>query len=550
MAEETDPSPEADDSAAHLLSQARKLVPAALAEARAAAGFPVRWSSIADKIERVCPSLDDLSSLPCFSRNGLCRELLQSVTRALFASIDLAGRASASGKLQMQSDLDALSGELDLVLADCALLVKTGVLEDSATAAPSQVLDKMRELLARLQIGHAEAKHRAVDSLLEAMREDERSVLAALGRSNVSALIRLLGATSAKIKEKAATAICLLAESGSCEKLLVAEGVLPPIIRLSEFGSLICREKALILLQRLSISAETARSIVGHGGVRPLVEICHSGDSICQSAAAGTLNNLSAVPEVRQTLVEEGTISAMIGLLDRGIVLSSREHAAECLLNLTTSNDALRRLVVEEGGARSLLAYLEGPLPQEPAVGALRNLISAATIDSLVSLGLLPRLVHILRDGSLGAQQAAASIICRITNSNDTKKSIGELGCLPLLVTMLESKTSTAREVAAQAIAGLISLPQNKRELKKDGKTVINLVRLLDPNPQNTAKKYAIASLHSLSSSKRCKKLMLSYGAVGYLKKLAEVEDMAGAKKLLKRLEKNKLKNLFIRKAG
>ncbi|XP_074580812.1 uncharacterized protein LOC141837280 [Curcuma longa] len=551
MAEETEPSPEATDSAAGFLSQARQLVPVALAEARAAAGFPARWSSIASKIERVSPSLSDLSSLPSFSRNALCRELVQSVTLALRGAIDLAGRSgAASGKLQMQSDLDAVSGELDLLLDDCALLVKTGVLDDSAaTDAAPHSLDKIRELLASLQIGHAEAKHRAVDALLKAMREDERSVITALGRSNVSALIRLLASTSVKIKEKAATAICLLTESDSCENLLVSEAVLPPLIRLSESGSLICREKALTSLQRLSISTETARSIVGHGGVRPLVDVCQARDSICQSAAAGTLKNLSAVPEVRQTLVEEGTISVMIDLLNRGIVLSSKEHAAECLFNLTASNDALRRLVVEEGGASSLLAFLDGPLPQEPAVGALRNLIGAATVDSLVSLGLVPRLLHVLRDGSLGAQQAAASIICRISNSNETKRSIAELGCLPLLATMLEAITNTAREVAAQAIAGLISLPQNKSELKKDDKTVIVLVRLLDPNPQNTAKKYAISCLQSLSSSKRCRKLMLSYGAVGSLKKLADV-DMAGAKKLLKRLERNKLRNLFIRKTG
>ncbi|KAG6477804.1 uncharacterized protein LOC122019800 [Zingiber officinale] len=552
MAEETEPAPEVTDSAAGLLSQARQLVPEALAEARAAAGFPARWSSIASKIERVAPSLSDLSSLPSFSRNALCWELLQSVTIALRDAIGLACRSGApSGKLQMQSDLDAVSSELDLVLDDCALLVKTGVLDDSAAAAAAapHSLDKIRVLLARLQIGHAEAKHRAVDALLEAMREDERSVTTALGRSNVSALIRLLGSTSVKIKEKAATAICLLAESGSCENLIVSEAVLPPLIRLSESGSLICRQKALTSLQRLSVSTETARSIVGHGGVRPLVDVCQAGDSICQSAASGTLKNLSAVPEVRQTLVEEGTICVMIDLLNRGIVLSSKEHAAECLLNLTASNDASRRLVVEEGGAPSLLAFLDGPLPKEPAVGALRNLIGAATVDSLVSLGLLPRLLHVLRDGSLGAQQAAASIICRISNSNEAKRSIGELGCLPLLATMLEAITNTAREVAAQAIAGLISLPQNKSELKKDDKTVIVLVRLLDPNPQNTATKYAISCLQSLSSSKRCRKLMLSYGAAGSLEKLAEV-DMAGAKKLLKRLEKNKLRNLFIRKTG
>ncbi|OAY78902.1 U-box domain-containing protein 3 [Ananas comosus] len=556
-----DPEPVLADSAEQWLLRARQLVPAAVESARAAPGFPGRWKAIISKVERVPACLSDLSSHPCFSKNALCRELLQSVAATLAEAVDLAGRCrrrgadpAALGKLQMQSDLDAVSGKLDLNLRDCALLVKTGVLLGDASAAAQQPQPQqppphqsVRELLARLQIGHAEAKHRAVDGLLDVMREDEKSVLSVLGRSNAAALIQLLTATAPKVREKAAAVVCLLGESGSCENLLVSEGVLPPLIRLAESGSLVGREKAVLSLQRLSMSADTARSIVGHGGVRPLIEICQTGDSISQSAAAGALKNLSAVPEVRQALAEEGIIRVMINLLDCGIVLGSKEYAAECLQNLTASNDSLRRSVVSEGGLRSLLAYLDGPLPQESAVGALRNLVNSVSADSLVSLGLLPRLVHVLKDGSLGAQQAAASAICRISSSAEMKKLVGEFGCTQLLVKMLEAKSNGAREVAAQAVASLISYPQNSRDIKRDEKSVPNLVQLLDPSPLNTAKKYAISCLLSLSSSKRCKKLMISHGAIGYLKKLSEM-DVAGAKKLLERLERGKLRNLFSRK--
>ncbi|XP_038978715.1 uncharacterized protein LOC120109049 isoform X1 [Phoenix dactylifera] len=557
MAEDSEPTADVD-SAHHWLSRARQLVPTSLDKARAATGFPGRWKAIVSKLERVPPCLSDLSSHPCFAKNALCIELLQSVADVLADAVELADRSSEKpcvGKLQMQSDLDALSAKLDLSLRDCSLLIKTGVLGDATlppvaarsheSSAPPQ--SNVCELLARLQIGHAEAKHRAVEGLLELMREDEKSVLAVLSRSNMSALIQLLTATAPKVREKTATVICLLAESGSCEKLLVSEGVLPPLIRLAESGSPVGREKAVVSLQRLSMSVDTARSIVGHGGVRPLIEICQTGDSICQSAAAGTLKNLSAVPEVRQTLAEEGIVRVMIDLLDCGIVLGSKEYAAECLQNLTASNDGLRRSVILEGGLRSLLAYLDGPLPQESAVGALRNLVGSVSAEALMSLGLLPRLVHVLKDGSLGAKQVAASTICRISNSSEMKKVIGEFGCAPLLVRMLETKSNGAREVAAQAIATLISYPQNSREVRKDEKSVPSLVQLLDPSPQNTARKYAISCLLILSSGKRCKKLMISYGAVGYLKKLSEM-DVAGARKLLERLQRGKLRSLFSRK--
>ncbi|XP_009598446.1 protein ARABIDILLO 2 [Nicotiana tomentosiformis] len=541
------------------LSRAQALVPVALEKARKVKGFPGRWRIIISKLEQIPNRLSDLSSHPFFSKNALCKEQLQTVSKTLNEAVELAEKCvkeKYEGKLRMQSDLDALSGRLDLNLRDCGLLIKSGVLGEvtfpsavASTSAPPEaaVHGNLRELLARLQIGHLEAKHKALDNLLEVMKEDEKNVLAVLGRSNIAALVQLLTATSPRMREKTVTVICSLAESGSCENWLVSEGVLPPLIRLVESGSTVSKEKATISLQRLSMTAETARSIVGHGGIRPLIEICRTGDSVSQAAAACTLKNISAVPEVRQALAEEGIIKVMINLLDCGILLGSKEYAAECLQNLTSGNDDLRRSVVSEGGIRSLLAYLDGPLPQESAVGALRNLVGSVSMEVLISLGLLPRLVHVLKSGSLGAQQAAASAVCRICASTEMKRLLGEAGCIPLLIKMLEAKANGVREVAAQAIASLMSLAHNCREVKRDDKSVPNLVQLLDPAPQNTAKKYAVASLSLLSPSKKCKKLMISYGAIGYLKKLTEM-DIPGAKKLLERLERGKLRSLFSRK--
>lgn len=543
------------------LLQAQELVPVALAKAKEVKGFTVRWKMIISKLEQIPSRLSDLSSHPCFSKNALCKEQLQAVSKTLREAIELAEfcvKEKYEGKLRMQSDLDAITGKLDLNLKDCGLLIKTGVLGEATLPlaltvtgpiAESDIAthSNIRELLARLQIGHLEAKHKALDKLYDAMREDEKNVLAVLGRSNVAALVQLLTATSPRIREKTVSVICSLVESGSCENWLVSEGVLPPLIRLVESGSTVGKEKAVVSLQRLSMSADTTRAIVGHGGVPPLIELCQSGESVSQAAAACALKNISSVPEVRQVLAEEGVVKVMINLLNFGILLGSKEYAAECLQNLTASNENLRRSVVSEGGVRSLLDYLDGPLPQECAVGALRNLVGSVSEEVLVSLGLIPRLVHVLKSGSLGAQQAAVSVICRICSSMEMKKMVGEAGCIPLLVKVLEAKANGIREVSAQAIASLMVLSQNRREVKKDDKSVPNLVQLLDPSPQNTAKKYAVSCLGSLSSCKKCKKLMVSYGAIGYLKKLSEME-IPGAKKLLERLERGKLRSLFSRK--
>ncbi|KAL3618680.1 hypothetical protein CASFOL_037499 [Castilleja foliolosa] len=537
------------------LSCAQSLVPKALEKAKQVKGFPGRWKMIISKLELIPSRLSDLSSHPCFSKNPLCKEQLQAVCKTLNETIELAEfclKEKFEGKLRMQSDLDSLTGKLDLNLRDCGLLIKTGVLSEvsfqSCVEPESNNHGNLRELLARLQIGHLEAKHKALDSLVEFMKEDEKNVLAVIRRSNIASLVQLLTATSPRIREKTVTIICSLAESGSCESWLVSEGVLAPLVRLVESGGPIGKERATIALQRLSMLPDTARAIVGHGGVRPLIDICRSGDSVSQSAAACALKNISVVPEARQTLAEEGIVKLMINLLDCGILLGSKEYAAECLQNLTSSNDDLKRAVISENGVRSLLMYLDGPLPQESAVGALRNLISFVPTDVLLSGGVLPRLVHVLRSGSLGAQQAAASAICRICRSAEMKRALGEAGCVPFLVGMLEAKSNGVREVAAQAIATLMTVAHNCREVKREEeKSVPSFVALLDPCPHNTAKKYAVCCLGMLSSSRKCKKLMVSYGAIGYLKKLTEM-DVPGAKMLLERLERGKLKSMFGRK--
>ncbi|KAL1195086.1 U-box domain-containing protein 4 [Cardamine amara subsp. amara] len=518
-----------DPTVEDLLLQAQELVPIALSKARTVKGFSSRWRVIISRLEKIPTCLSDLSSHPCFSKHTLCKEQLQAVLETLKEAIELVNvcvNEKQEGKLKMQSDLDSLSAKIDLSLKDCGLLMKTGVLGEVTQPLSSSIQDletfSVRELLARLLIGHLESKRKALEQLVE-----------------------LLTATSTSVRENAVNVICSLAESGGCENWLISENALPPLIRLLESGSPVAKEKAVISLQRMSISSETSRSIVGHGGVSPLIEICKTGDSVSQSASACTLKNISAVPEVRQNLAEEGIIKVMINILNCGILLGSKEYAAECLQNLTSSNEALRRSVISEDGIQTLLGYLDGPLPQESGVAAIRNLVGSVSLETYFKI--IPSLVHVLKSGSIGAQQAAASTICRISTSNETKRMIGESGCIPLLIRMLEAKASGAREVAAQAIASLVTVPRNCREVKRDEKSVTSLVMLLEPSPSNSAKKYAVSGLAALCSSRKCKKLMVSHGAVGYLKKLSELE-VPGSKKLLERIEKGKLRSFFSRK--
>ncbi|KAL3615617.1 hypothetical protein CASFOL_041278 [Castilleja foliolosa] len=220
--------------------------------------------------------LSHLSTQPCFSKNPLCNEQLQYVSKTLHEAIEL-GKSCVEekyeGKLRMQSNLDSLIGNLDLNLRDCGLLIKTGVLAEVTFSPGPANHGCIKELLARLQIGDLEAKRKALDSLVEIMKDDEKILFAVMGRSNIAALIRLLAWPSLKIREMAVSVICSLSESGVFDNWLILENVILPLVRLVDSGSSFCKEKATISLQRLSVSVDTSRSSFDITAKAPKMEL-------------------------------------------------------------------------------------------------------------------------------------------------------------------------------------------------------------------------------------------------------------------------------------
>ncbi|XP_078441889.1 uncharacterized protein LOC144711744 [Wolffia australiana] len=522
MLEESTEAQAQSPSADRWLAQANHLLPAALATARAGKGFPGRWRTILSLLDRLPGCLASLSTHPCFSKNVLCGEQLNSVCKTLEELINLAASPSP-GKLQTQNKLDSVAGSLEMALRDCNLLIKTEVLVQAKEKDPDS---DFQELLARLQLGHAEAKHRALDSLLEAMKEDLSGVVSVLSRRSVAALVQLLSAGSSKVREKAVAAVCSLAESGSLTStLLVSEGAVLPLVRLAETGSKHGKEKAVFSLERLSLSKEGATEIVSKGGIGVLAA----------AAAAAALRNLAAVEELRGNLAEEGAVEAMAALLGR------EAAAAEFMESMTAGGGA-----VGSGALAGLLRCLAGGAPAEAAAAAVRNLAGGAQAEEMVRMGLVGGLANVLRVGSSRAKQAAAWAVWKVSAGVEMKRELGEKGFVAALAPMLGEKEGGAREAAAAALASLLCCPQNAAEVKrKAGETVPRLVHLLEPG--GSAKKHAVCCLLVLSPSGRCRKLMVSYGAVGYLKKLSEM-GVPGSRKLLGRLQKSKIRSFFSRR--
>lgn len=520
--------------------------------------FKGKWNVIRNKLKNFPAQLEFLSEYPTFSTSALASELVQSIYGTLSEALSLATKCAntslTEGKLRTQSDIDSVSAKLDQHIKDVDLLINTGALQESVaesttTSNRELVRVETRNLITRLQIGNPESKNSAIDSLLGLLYEDDKNVLIVVAQGIVPVLVKLLDSTCVEVKQKAVSAISRVSIVDSCKHVLVAEGVLliNHLIRVLESRSDFAREKACIALQALSFYKQNARAIGCRGGISSLLENCQSGTLGLQAYAAGVLRNLARHVEIRHNFVEEDAFPVLIRVANSGTFLA-QENAIGCLCNLVSEDVSLKLLVAKEGGIECLKNYWDSaPMVQslEVAVGLLRNLASSRSIgEALISHGFIPKLMGLLNCGVVGVRITAAGAAYELGFSSKSRKEMGEAGFIPQLVTMLDAKTIEEKEMAAKALSSLMRYSNNRKLFTKEEKAIEYTVQLLDPSIQNLDKKYLIYVLASTANSKNCRKQMLAAGASAYLQNLAQLE-IEGARKLHKRLDKNNRWGVF-----
>ncbi|KAF5459577.1 hypothetical protein F2P56_019516 [Juglans regia] len=525
--------------------------------------FRGKWSLVRAKLTDLQIHLSDFTDFPNSSSSiPLSLDLLHSISHTLTDAVSLCHKCQtpnfSDGKLKTQSDIDSVLAKLDRHVKDADILIKSGVLRDGV--APSTSSSSKREvaraesrgLITRLQIGSAESKISAMDSLLRLLEADDKNVMISVAQGMVPVLVRLLDSSSSwEMKEKALAAISRISTVDSSKHVLIAEGllVLNHLLRVLDLGSGFAKEKACVTLQALTFSKENARAIGSRGGVSSLLEICQAGTPGSQAFAAGVLRNLAVFSEIRENFVEENGVAVLLGLASSGTVLA-QENAIGCLCNLISEDESLKLQLFKEGGIECLKNFWDSaPTVQslEVAVDLLRHLASCPIIaEVVVSDGFVARLMGVLNCGVLGVRVAAARAVYELGFSTRTRKEIGECGCIGPLIKMLDGKAVEEKEAAAKALSILMLYAGNRKVFRKDERGMVNAVQVLDPSVQNLDKQYPVSILASLAHSKKCRKQMVAAGACVYLQKLVEM-DIEGSKKLLDSLSRSKILGVFSR---
>ncbi|XP_010270044.1 PREDICTED: protein ARABIDILLO 1 [Nelumbo nucifera] len=561
------PSSSSSSSPVQTLDLINHLLSILLLSALSVKSFVGRWQVLLSKLSSLRTSLSEISDSPHWSENLLLHDLLPTLLSTLQKTKSLSDQCHdpssyTGGKLLMQSDLDMASASLSALLHDLDLLIKSGVLRQSnaivlSQPGPGSSKDDLgffiRDLFARLQIGGIEFKKKALDSLLQLLREDDKAAVLVAKEGDIRYLIHLLDSShQPSLREQAAVAVSVLATSGdSSRNAVFEEGGLGPLLRLLEAGSSGLKEKAAMAVEAITADPDNAWAISAYGGVPVLVEACRSGSPLTQTFAAGAMKNVAAVEEIRAALAEEGAVAVLVQLLVSGTD-SAQEKAANNLWILASSGEDFRASIIREGGLQRLLQLIQessSPDTLEHVLRGIYALSSSALAARILSSSnpFILQLGELVKHGNVIVQQMSASLLANLSISDASKRAIA--GSMGALVRMVESsKPVGLQEVATEALASLLTVRSNRKDLAKDEKSVLRLVQMLDPKNEMVCKKFPVSVISAIlaGGSQRCRKRIVAAGAYPHLQKLAEM-DVAGAKKALQRLAGNRLKSIFSR---
>eukprot|EP00250_Pteridium_aquilinum_P015533 c22634_g1_i1 orf=176-1930(-) len=549
------------------IKKARELTACLLSKAALVQAFRGRWIAICTRLQRLSETLESICNFASLQQSFLHhRSTLPQIVSSLVEGKELAQKSidlSYGGKLLMQSNLDALVTKLDHHLREldavkgsmrqqeralAITLAMTSSTENPKHDSPAtHRKEQVWDMFAKLKAGNTEMKKGALEALIQFMREDDKAALLVADEGDLHRLIHLLDSSLPIIRERAAHAISLMAMVDGCRKNLLAEGALHLLIRVLESGNSHAKEKAARALFELTCVAENAHAVVAQGAIPLLVKLCNQRNLAAATCAAGTLCNLAQNEHIRRTLAENGAIEALIGLLTSSCS-QTKDHAAKSLQNLASGkDDRIRTLIARHGGIHSLLTFLKHAASaeaQETAIQALRKLATSTTnVKALVSAGYVAQLAELLNTGPSRVQQLAALAICNLSNYMDLKKQ----ACIRPLTKMLDSKDVSEQRVAAQAISTLFLGNNNRRkEFCKEGKSMLGLVRLLNPCRQRITKRLSMSALLVLSASPSpsYKNRIMSTDAQTHCENLVET-NVTGAKKILHKSGGKKLLGIF-----
>ncbi|CAI5471251.1 unnamed protein product [Closterium sp. Yama58-4] len=249
------------------------------------------------------------------------------------------------------------------------------------------------------------------------------------------------------------------------------------------------REAAEELRMMVKDSRANRESVVAAGGgvLSALINLFWSPDEATVEHAVTATLNLSLTSSSHAPLIGQGVVPALVAVLSAGaaggdefgvnlaVSQQAQENAAAALFAITSSSDANKLLVGSTPGAIAGLTAMLSPQPwslrgRKDAALALFNLsLSEKNRASLMSAGVVPKLLAMLQEYGSGLEEKATAVLVNIAKSPAGCAAIQVAGGIPPLVEALESGSARGKEDAVAALLMLAEDESRRDEILEEG---------------------------------------------------------------------------------
>ncbi|GJP34714.1 hypothetical protein CLOM_g19123 [Closterium sp. NIES-68] len=258
-------------------------------------------------------------------------------------------------------------------------------------------------------------------------------------------------------------------------------GVLSVLINLFWSDDEATVEHAVTATLNLSLTSSSHAPLIGQGVVPALVAALSAGAAAsCCSSPVASPSGVTSSSRGQQWGGDLAGVGAMAGGNEidgvrMAVSQQAQENAAAALFAITSSSDANKLLVGSTPGAIAGLSAMLSPQPwslrgRKDAALALFNLsLSEKNRPSLISSGVVPKLLAMLQEYGSGLEEKATAVLVNIAKSPAGCAAIQIAGGIAPLVEALESGSARGKEDAVAALLMLAEDESRRDEILEEG---------------------------------------------------------------------------------
>jgi hypothetical protein len=400
-----------------------------------------------------------------------------------------------------------------------------GNLTGQPDGAPKQELDASSAipvLINLLKFG--EAKHASTAVFNLATESGNCDIM--LSEGVLSALNRLSLSDSFEIRLQCAALLCRLSYHDQCRKNMMEDGLVNAVITLSKVNDHGTQHRCVSVLCNLACEGAMRPTLIAEGAEKALVSLSSSYNEAIRQGCAATLCNLACDEECQTALVKGKAVPALVIL---GLVASrsvtTEKFCAKALFNLLQSEEHLAT-ILKQGAIRGISALPKCGDKETCALCAIAVCNMAARKSShsyLMAAGVLKAIMLLARSKNLLTQRSCAKALLNLAINNEHHDALYKAGIIATLASLAAMGDYALSEVCITTLCMLTSHEPSRLQITSTDalKTIIDTTVMGDDECQEAR---AVA-LYNLSWYPDSRENILHHGALGTIADILDYED-------------------------